>query len=65
MLSRIFYGSRVSLTAGVVTVLLASAFGAAWWAGGRLLRRARGPVLMRLTDATMSFPVILLASSWP
>src|SRR3977135_4253209 len=29
MLSRIVWGSRVSLTAGVLTVLLASAFGAA------------------------------------
>jgi len=29
MLSRLFYGSRVSLSAGVLTVLLASAFGAA------------------------------------
>jgi peptide/nickel transport system permease protein len=61
MLSRIFYGSRVSLTAGVVTVLLASAFGAAvglvaGYYGGRM-----DAVLMRLTDATMSFPVILLA----
>jgi peptide/nickel transport system permease protein len=61
MLSRIFYGARVSLTAGVVTVLLASAFGAAvglvaGYYGGRV-----DAVLMRLTDATMSFPVILLA----
>ena len=61
MLSRIFYGSRVSLTAGVVTVLLASAFGAAvglvaGYYGGRV-----DAMLMRLTDATMSFPVILLA----
>src|SRR6266446_3753016 len=61
MLSRIFYGSRVSLTSGVVTVLLASAFGAAvglvaGYYGGRV-----DAVLMRLTDATMSFPVILLA----
>jgi len=61
MLSRIFYGSRVSLAAGVITVLLASAVGAAvglvaGYYGGRV-----DAVLMRLTDATMSFPVILLA----
>src|SRR5438477_194038 len=59
--SRIFYGSRVSLTAGVITVLLASAFGAAvglvaGYYGGRV-----DAALMRITDATMSFPVILLA----
>ena len=61
MLSRIVWGSRVSLTAGVLTVLLASAFGAAvgltaGYYGGRV-----DAVLMRVTDATMSFPVILLA----
>jgi peptide/nickel transport system permease protein len=61
MLSRIIWGARVSLTAGVLTVLLASAFGAgvglvAGYHGGRV-----DSVLMRITDATMSFPVILLA----
>ena len=61
MLSRIIWGSRVSLAAGVVTVLLASAFGAAvglvaGYYGGRT-----DAALMRVTDATMSFPVILLA----
>ena len=61
MLSRIIWGARVSLAAGVVTVLLASAFGAAvgltaGYYGGRV-----DAVLMRVTDATLSFPVILLA----
>jgi peptide/nickel transport system permease protein len=61
MLSRIIWGARVSLAAGVVTVLLASAFGAAvglvaGYYGGRV-----DAALMRMTDATMSFPVILLA----
>jgi len=61
LLSRIIWGSRVSLTAGVLTVLLASAVGAgvglvAGYHGGRV-----DTVLMRITDATMSFPVILLA----
>jgi peptide/nickel transport system permease protein len=61
ILSRMIWGSRVSLAAGVVTVLLASAFGAAvglvaGYYGGRT-----DAVLMRVTDATMSFPVILLA----
>jgi len=61
LLSRIIWGSRVSLTAGVLTVLLASAVGAgvglvAGYHGGRV-----DAVLMRATDATMSFPVILLA----
>jgi peptide/nickel transport system permease protein len=61
MLARIVWGSRVSLAAGVVTVLLASAFGAAvglvaGYYGGRV-----DAFLMRATDATLSFPVILLA----
>jgi peptide/nickel transport system permease protein len=61
LLSRIIWGSRVSLAAGVVTVMLASAFGAAvglvaGYHGGRI-----DGALMRVTDATMSFPVILLA----
>ncbi len=61
LLSRIMWGARVSLAAGVVTVLLASAVGAAvglvaGYYGGRV-----DATLMRVTDATLSFPVILLA----
>ena len=61
LLSRILYGARVSLAAGVVTVLVASAIGAAiglaaGYYGGRV-----DAALMRVTDATLSFPVILLA----
>ena len=61
LLSRIIYGARVSLAAGVLTVLVASAFGAAvglvaGYYGGRV-----DATLMRVTDATMAFPVILLA----
>jgi peptide/nickel transport system permease protein len=61
LLSRIFHGARVSLAAGVLTVLVASAVGAAiglvaGYYGGRV-----DATLMRVTDATLSFPVILLA----
>ena len=61
MLARMMWGSRVSLAAGVLTVLVASAFGAAvglvaGYYGGRV-----DATLMRITDATLSFPVILLA----
>ena len=61
VLTRIMWGSRVSLAAGVLTVLLASAVGAAiglvaGYYGGRI-----DAGLMRVTDATLSFPVILLA----
>jgi peptide/nickel transport system permease protein len=61
MLSRILYGARVSLAVGLLAVLLASAVGAAvglvaGFHGGRV-----DALLMRVTDATLSFPVILLA----
>jgi peptide/nickel transport system permease protein len=61
MLARMVWGARVSLAAGVLTVLLASAVGAAvglvaGYYGGRV-----DAALMRITDATLSFPVILLA----
>jgi peptide/nickel transport system permease protein len=61
LLSRIVWGARVSLAAGVLTVFVASAIGAAvglvaGYYGGRV-----DAALMRVTDATMAFPVILLA----
>ena len=61
MLSRMVWGSRVSIAAGVLTVLLATVVGAtvglvAGYYGGRV-----DATLMRITDATLSFPVILLA----
>jgi peptide/nickel transport system permease protein len=61
LLSRMIHGARVSLAVGVVTVLLSGAIGAgvglvAGYYAGRV-----DTVLMRMTDATLSFPVILLA----
>jgi peptide/nickel transport system permease protein len=61
MLSRIVWGSRVSLAAGVLTVLLASAFGAAVGLVAGYYGGSVDAILMRATDATLSFPVILLA----
>jgi peptide/nickel transport system permease protein len=60
-LARIVWGSRVSLAVGALAVLLAGAVGAAvglvaGYYGGRV-----DATLMRITDATLSFPVILLA----
>jgi peptide/nickel transport system permease protein len=61
MLSRIVWGSRISLAVGALAVLLASTVGAAvgltaGYYGGRV-----DATLMRITDATLSFPTILLA----
>jgi peptide/nickel transport system permease protein len=61
VLSRMILGARVSLAVGVLTVFLAGAIGAtvgltAGYYGGRV-----DALLMRVADATLSFPVILLA----
>jgi len=61
LLSRIIYGARVSLAAGVVTVLISSAFGAAVGLAAGYYGGRTDATLMRVTDATLSFPVILLA----
>jgi peptide/nickel transport system permease protein len=61
LLSRIMWGSRLSLAAGVLTVLLASGVGAGVGLVAGYHRGRVDAVLMRVTDATMSFPVILLA----
>jgi peptide/nickel transport system permease protein len=61
VLSRIIFGSRASLEAGVISVALAIAAGLplgiiAGFYGGRL-----DDLLMRLTDAMLSFPQLILA----
>ena len=60
-LSRVFYGSRISLTVGVAAVSISLAFGllaglVAGYFGGLL-----DEVIMRMVDVIMSFPSILLA----
>jgi peptide/nickel transport system permease protein len=61
VLTRVIYGARVSLSAGVLTVLLAGLVGAAigllsGFYGGRI-----DTVLMRAADSTLAFPIILFA----
>jgi peptide/nickel transport system permease protein len=61
VLSRLIYGGRVSLLVALAVVVLAGVVGvvialAAGFLGGRL-----DSLLMRITDATMAFPVLLLA----
>ena len=61
ILSRIIYGARVSLTAGLAAVAFATVFGTlvgvvAGYAGGII-----DAVLMRLMDIILAFPSILLA----
>ena len=61
ILSRLIYGARVSLTAGLAAVAFATVMGTliglvAGYAGGRI-----DSLLMRLMDVLLSFPSILLA----
>jgi peptide/nickel transport system permease protein len=61
VLTRIIYGARVSLSAGVLTVMLAGLVGATMgllsgFYGGRI-----DTVLMRAADSTLAFPIILFA----
>ncbi|GIW24805.1 ABC transporter permease [Meiothermus sp.] len=61
ILSRVFYGARVSLAAGLVSVVIALVLGGligliAGFYGGWI-----DDVLMRLTDAMLAFPFLVLA----
>ena len=61
VLSRIIYGARVSLTVGLVVVLVGGLFGTLL---GALAAYARGwaeEALMRVTDLVFCFPPIILA----
>ncbi len=61
MLARVLYGGRISLSVGLLVVAIATAVGvpialAAGFAGGRV-----DNLLMRLMDAFLTFPPLLLA----
>jgi peptide/nickel transport system permease protein len=60
-LSRVIWGTRISMRAGVLSILLAMAVGVP---AGLVAGFYRGPVeqaIMRLTDAWLSFPFLILA----
>lgn len=61
LLTRMIYGGRVSLLVGILGLIVGGGVGAglgliAGYAGGRV-----DAFLMRVTDATLSFPIILFA----
>ncbi len=60
ILSRILFGARVSLLIGACTVLLTGLLGVTIGLAAGYFRRLDNPV-MRLMDALMAFPAILLA----
>jgi peptide/nickel transport system permease protein len=60
ILSRVIHGARISLTIGVLTALLTGIAGTLIGATAGFFRPLDNPV-MRLMDALMAFPAILLA----
>jgi peptide/nickel transport system permease protein len=61
ILSRVIYGARISLTAGLAAVAIASGVGTVIGVVAGYLGRWPDSVLMRLMDVLLSFPSILLA----
>lgn len=60
LLSRVVFGARVSLAVGLLSALVAGALGIAVGAASGLGSRAVDAALMRLTDAMLSVPRLLL-----
>jgi peptide/nickel transport system permease protein len=63
LLSRIFYGSRVSLVVGVLANTLAVVLGVIVGSVAGFFRGWVETILMRFTDIMMAFPTLLLAMS--
>jgi peptide/nickel transport system permease protein len=61
LLSRIIFGSRISLQVGVISVGLALAFGSALGLAAGFYGGATDHVVMRIMDVLFAFPAILLA----
>lgn len=61
ILSRIIYGTRVSLMIAVVVVIIEVFFGALVGTAAGYLGRAVDEILMRLVDILLAFPSIILA----
>jgi peptide/nickel transport system permease protein len=61
VLTRLLYGSRISLTTGFVVVLLGAAFGTLAGGAAAFMRGRGEELIMRLTDLVLCFPPIILA----
>jgi peptide/nickel transport system permease protein len=61
ILSRIIYGTRISLIVGIITVLISGIFGTILGLIGGYYRGFIDSFLMRLTEIQLAFPFILLA----
>jgi ABC-type dipeptide/oligopeptide/nickel transport system permease subunit len=61
MLARVVWGARISMQAGVLSILFAIAVGVPAGLIAGYYRGAIDQILMRLTDAWLSFPFLILA----
>ena len=61
VLSRVVYGTRISMQAGVFAIFLAMAIGVPAGLVAGFYRGAFDQLIMRLTDAWLSFPFLILA----
>jgi peptide/nickel transport system permease protein len=61
ILSRLIYGSQVALMVGMIATALSAAIGVSLGITAGYFGRGVNMVIMRITDAMMSFPNILLA----
>ena len=59
--SRVVWGTRISMQAGVFSILLAIAFGVPTGLVAGYYRGVIDQVIMRITDAWLSFPFLILA----
>jgi len=61
VLTRVIHGSRLSLVAGLVSILLAVSIGAPWGALAGYFGGRADALLMRSVDVALAFPSILIA----
>ena len=61
ILSRVIFGARISLTAGLVAVCIAAFIGTVLGLISGYFGKLTDSVIMRLTDAMLSLPIILIA----
>ena len=59
--SRVIYGGRYSLMAGILTVLIAMAIGSVYGAAAGYIGGAIDNVMMRISEMILSFPSLILA----
>jgi peptide/nickel transport system permease protein len=61
MISRVIYGARISVPAGILVILLTGTFGSLLGAVAGYVGGVVDTVIMRAADAILSFPSIILA----